>query len=147
MARLRFPITIFIAISFSAFCGFFMRVDASLISSDTSIQTLKVKLNYPRAQAITIGGGFVDRQYFIEPNIHVIEGWAIFPPNNYSLLISTGADVKVGGSVAFQRQDLAGKPGAMGFIFYGLTTQNSSNQWCVLIPTNGSQVQLGGMNC
>lgn len=147
MARLKIPFLIFFAFALSGVLGFWLRTDVRLISSDASIQTLDARFVDPRPAATGVADGFIDRQYFIEPNIHVIEGWAIFPQSNASLLVYSGETSQFGGAFRFRRQDLAGKPGSQGFVFYGRTSENSGNQWCVVIPIDNTLLQLGGKNC
>ncbi len=147
MARLRIPLMILFTVALSGVLGFWMRTDVHLISDDISIQTLDARIVNPRPVATGVGDGFVDRQYFIEPDIYVVEGWAIFPRSNASLLVYSGEPSQFGRAFRFRRQDLAGKPDAQGFVFYGRTSENSGKQWCVLIPNDNALVQLGGTNC
>jgi hypothetical protein len=152
MARLRIPFLILITVAFSAQLGFRMRTDLELTSGDAAITTLEVQ--FVDSSPVANGwNGFIDRQYFVEPNIHVVEGWAVFPSENESsrrnqtLQIYAGESVKFRGAIRFQRRDLAGKPGAQGFIIYGNTLGNSGKRWCVVIPSQNTFLQLGGANC
>ena len=152
MARLRIPFLIFMAVALSAQLGFSMRSDVDLISGDTAIKALEVQF-VDSSPAATGWNGFVDRQYFIEPNIHVVEGWAVFPSVNefprrsQALQIYAGEKARLSRALRFQRRDLAGKPGAQGFIIYGITSENSGKQWCVVIPADNTLLLLGGANC
>lgn len=129
-----------------------MRKDVPLISIDMAIQPLNAK--FVNSSPVATGwNGFVDRQYFVEPNIHVVEGWAVSPPSDefprasQAVQIYAGEVASFGGALQFLRRDLANKPGAKGFIIYGFNAGNSGKQWCVVIPSDNSLLQLGGSNC
>lgn len=152
MARLRIPLLIFLTVALSAQLGFSMQTDVHLTSSEIGTQKLNVQF-VNSSPAATGWNGFVDRQYFIEPNIHVVEGWAVFPKSDefprlsQAIQIYAGEAAKFGGALRFQRKDVANKPGAQGFIIYGFTSGNSEKQWCIVIPSDNALLQLGGANC
>jgi hypothetical protein len=152
MARLRIPLLIFLTVALSAQLGFSMQKDVHLTSGETATQSLNVRF-VDSSPAATGWNGFVDRQYFIEPNIHVVEGWARFPRSDefprlsQAIQIYAGEVARFGGGLRFQRKDVAGIPGAQGFIIYGFTSGNSGKQWCVVIPSDNALLQLGGSNC
>ena len=73
--------------------------------------------------------GFIDRQYALGDDTHVIEGWAVFPGNDRKIYIYADGEFDPVGSFAFLRSDLPTGQGALGFIF----TRRPHNR----IPHNG----------
>lgn len=153
MKRLRIPIMIFFTVAISGVFGFILREDTHLVSRDLPIQILAARMVDSSPVAASVGGGFVDRQYFIEPNIHVIEGWAIlprrgeFPRISQTLQVYSTESSKLVGAFQYQRQDLPSTPGSRGFIIYGLTSKDSGKPWCVVVPSENTLLELGGVNC
>lgn len=91
--------------------------------------------------------GFIDRQYALGDDTHVIEGWAAFPGNDRKIYIYADGEFDPLGSFTFLRSDLPTGQGALGFIFYAQTAQPIPTRWCVLVSDSTNLTRLAGANC